>query len=441
VNLEEKLQQLKRAAQKSTRDLELERQLEYLRRVQAPKALPSQRVPRSIQDYVDGEVYTNQCGEFFATREVLPFGRPYGKLRIGDVATADFRPLSLFLGDAALPAADEVVYLDTETTGLVGGTGTCAFLIGVGMADSRQFVIRQFFLRDYPEEKAMLAALAEALAPYKCLVTFNGKTFDIPLLETRYALARMRSPFARMAHLDVLHPARRLWKLRLEHCELTHLERMLLGITRQGDVPGSEIPGIYFDYLRTGNPRGLQPVFYHNSLDIVTLAALALELARIIGAVTHRDSDGGESWLEDGAESLDLFSLSRIFERAGARDHAISTCRQALALGLPAAIEPRALWHLASQHKRCREYELASEVWNEIVRREEDFVLEALEELAIYHEHRRRDPLAALNVVRTALTKMAAVTHSDSRIAAFNHRHERLQRKSAKRPVLPLTPV
>src|SRR5712692_8423557 len=125
MDLEEKLRRLKKAAEKSTRDRELERQLEYLRRrEQVPRMLPAQRVPRGIEAYVEGEVARNARGEFFRARQALPFGRPYGKLRIGDVAMADVSPLDLFLGNANLPGPSELVYLDTETTGLAGGTGT-----------------------------------------------------------------------------------------------------------------------------------------------------------------------------------------------------------------------------------------------------------------------------------------------------------------------------
>jgi uncharacterized protein len=434
MNLEEKLRQLRQAADKSIRDRELERQLDYLRRRErVARVLPAQRVPRGVEAYVEGEVATNDRGEFFRARQALPFGRPYGKFRIGDVAMADFSPLDLFLEDTRLPGPSELVYLDTETTGLMGGTGTCAFLIGLGSAEGSQFVVRQFFLRDYPEEKAMLAALNEALAAYKGIITFNGRTFDLPLLETRYALARMKSPFDRLVHLDLLHPARRLWKLRLESCQLSHLEQEVLGVRRQGDVSGAEIPGIYFDYLRTGNVRGLQPVFYHNSLDIITLAALAVELARVVS------NDWSEGWTEDedgdeengGAvdSSLDLFSLSRIFERAGAGGQAVSTCRRALKMGLPEPVEVRALLHLAYQHKRQRDYEPAAAIWTELAGRGRDAALTALEELAIYHEHRRRDPHAALEFVEAALRQ---VDRTSSPYPRFAHRRERLRKKAAR---------
>ena len=399
MNLEEKLRELRRAAEKSSADRELERQLEWLRRRTADtiaRPLPGQRVPRGIEHYIEGRLEQHAVGEYFVAQQTLPFGRPYGRLRVGDVSAADLRALELFLQDNVLPDASELIYLDTETTGLAGGTGTCAFLIGLGMIEGADFVVRQFFLRDYPEEKAILAALAQTLAAYKGLVTFNGKTFDVPLLETRYALARQRSPFGRMIHLDLLHPARRLWKLRLESCHLTNLEKEVLGINRKGDVPGSEIPGIYFDYLRTGDARGLQPVFYHNALDIITLAALTAELARVIGAEGNLGSPGAAERMH----SLDLFSLSRIFERAGDTEKSVSVCRRALDSGLPSSFEPRALWHLAAQHKRRREYDQAVEIWEEIARRRSAWFVEALEQLAIHAEHRRLDACAASSSLR-----------------------------------------
>jgi len=428
MNLEEKLRQLKRAAQPTALDQELARQLEYLRRLeQRPSRLPAQRAAKGIEEYVEGQVERNRAGEFFRARQALPFGRPYGRLRIGDVSTADLSPLGLFFEEAVLPEPSRLVYLDTETTGLAGGTGTCAFLIGIGAIEGSQFVVRQFFLRDYPEEKAALVALAEVLKAYDGVVTFNGKTFDVPLLETRYSLSRLKSPFNGLLHLDLLHPARLVWKLRLESCQLTNLEKEILGISRKGDVPGSEIPGIYFDYLRTGDARGLQPVFYHNALDIVTLAALTLQMAQAIG-------DGGMATLKS---SLDLFGLSRLFERFGALEQSISTCERALATGLPQSVESRALWQLASQHKRRRQYEQAAEVWMELARRSDAFAIEALEELAIYYEHRRRNVTAALEFVESAMLRLGTSARGDFDGQRFAHRYARLKKKSARIAAFP----
>jgi uncharacterized protein YprB with RNaseH-like and TPR domain len=423
MNLEEKLRQLKKAAKASVRERELERQLEYLRRLEdSPRKLPAQRAPRGIEEYVDGRVEASRWGEFFLAQQTLPFGRPYGSYRVGDFTTADLSPLSLVFNELPIPEPSQLVYLDTETTGLAGGTGTCAFLIGIAAAQSSQFVVRQFFLRDYPEEKATLAALAEVLERYRGVVTFNGKTFDIPLLETRYALARLKSPFGRMVHLDLLHPARRLWRLRLLSCELTHLEKEVLGIGREGDVAGSEIPGIYFDYLRTGNAQQLQPVFYHNALDVVTLAALAVEMARTISAA------GSERALD----SLDLFSLSRIFNRARATDRSVATCKQALTAGLPESVETQALWQLASQHKRSRQHGYAVELWKSLVSREDFYAVKALEELAIHFEHRERNVETAMEFTVAAIARLRGRPSSASSLKRLNHRLQRLRQKSVR---------
>ena len=425
MNLEQKLRQLKQDSASRDRDKELEQTLEYLRRLENPppgRKLPAQRFAKGIEEYVEGEVVKNSRGEFFLAREAFPFGRPYGKLRIGDIPSADLSPLNLVLKDAALPDPSRLVFLDTETTGLAGGTGTCAFLIGVGNVEGMKFVVRQFFLRDYPEEKALLEALAETLRTCEGIVTFNGKTFDVPLLETRYALARMKSPLGRLVHFDALHPARRLWKLRLESCKLTDLEEAVLGISREGDVPGSEIPAIYFDYLRTGDARGLQPVFYHNALDVVSLAALTVELARALG-------EGGAEAL---GSPLDLFSLSRILGSAGSKEKSITTCRQALAGGLPQQVESLALKHLAAEFKRQRQHESAVELWVELSRREPPLAVEALEELAIHSEHRLRDLHQALEFTLAALAHLEGQFPSATHRTRFAKRLERLQRKQAR---------
>ena len=431
MNLDDKLRRLQRESGTRDRSKELERTLEYLRRLEKPepaRKLPAQRFPKGIEEYVDGEIVKNSSGEFFLAREAFPFGRPYGKLRVGDIPSADLSPLNLVLKDAAMPDPSRLIFLDTETTGLAGGTGTCAFLIGIGSVEGMKFVVRQFFLRDHPEEKALLKSLAEALADCDGLVTFNGKTFDVPLLETRYALARMKSPLERLVHFDALHPSRRLWKLRLESCKLTVLEEAILGIAREGDVPGSEIPAIYFDYLRSGDARGLQPVFYHNALDVVSLAALTVELARTLG--------------EGGAESLDspldLFSLSRILGSAGSKEKSISTCRQALAGGLPQQIESLALKHLAAEFKRQRRHESAVELWRELSRREPPLAVEALEELAIHYEHRLRNLEQALEFTLAALAHLDGQVPSAPHRARFARRRERIQRKLARTAATPL---
>ncbi|MGH9374943.1 MAG: ribonuclease H-like domain-containing protein [Terriglobia bacterium] len=438
MNLEEKLEQLKRAAQKTKRDRGLEDQLEDLRRLEQPaKKLPAGRAPRGIEEYIKGRIQHHPFGEFFIAEQSLPFGRPYGTVRISDMAAADLGALNLFLKGLSLPDASRVIYLDTETTGLAEDAGACAFLVGIGTVEGMQFVVRQFFLREYAEEKAMLAALAEALEDHEALVTFNGKTFDVPLLEARYALARLRAPFGRLLHLDLLHPARRLWKRRLESCRLTNLERGVLGIERDGDVPGSEIPAIYFDYLRSGNARGLQPVFFHNALDVISMAALAVEMARSLRAAQEEISESGPA----AQSALDLFSLSRIFEQAGVTEVSLALCRKSLAAGLPEIIEPEAMWRLAAQYKRRKEFAAAVEIWRDLSRRPGAYALDACCEMAIHFERRLRDIQAALECAEAALQLLEAEAGAQSGaqlrgryLKLFVHRKARLERKLAQSP-------
>lgn len=443
MNLQEKLRQLQAAAKPAQPRSALEEQLELLRRQEKlRKELPAARAALGIEHYVEGEVIRHNLGDYFMARQSLPFGRPYGKLRIGDIPTTELDALNIFLTQGRLPQPSGLVFLDTETTGLAGGAGTCAFLIGIGMARGNTFEVRQYFLRDYPEERALLAALAEVLQEYSGLVTFNGKTFDVPLLENRYTLARLASPFDRMLHLDMLHPARRLWKLRLESCRLENLEQRLLGITREGDVDGSEIPAIYFDYLRTGDARGLQPVFYHNALDIVTLAALTVEASQVIAAAaTPSEPPGllpGDEAAPCAAHSLDLLSLSRIFERAGDCHNARATRSRALAAGLPGQAECEALWEMAMHHKRLGEYAAAVNLWLQVAAQPFELAFDAWRELAIHHEHRCRDYAAALRFAEAALRRLNegisppfnSNPHS-RHFHAFLHRAERLRRKCA----------
>lgn len=426
MTLEEKLKLLRTPSASARRNRELEHQLKYLLKLEKRQAtLPAERAPCPIEHCVAGETLQNDWGEFFVAQQTFPFGRPYGKVRLGDVALADLSPLNRFLSGPSLPHSSSIVYLDTETTGLAGGTGTCAFLIGLGQAEGSGFRVRQFFLRELTEEKSALAALAEALAEAEALVTFNGKTFDLPLLETRYRLARMRSPMGRLIHLDLLHPARRMWKLRLESCELKRLEREVLAVNRQGDVDGADIPRLYFDYLRSGNARGLEAIFYHNALDIVTLAALATTLAEAL-------RDGGENGVNDGR---DLFSLSRIFDYAGEQERAAAACRKALERGLPDMIEPRALLLLAAQHKRRGDYAAAVEIWRKIIRQDSLSAIEACEQLAIYYEHRKRDFAQAMEFAGIALERAP----DERRAELLWRRWNRLRRRASLEAQLPET--
>src|SRR5215204_4646538 len=226
-----------------------------------------------VADQLGGQVLTNSFGRCLAVDRRYEADRWHGDVKVGDCELTDFAALKLLDGglEGALPFERRAVFIDLETTGLSGGAGTVAFLIGCGYFDLGAFQVRQFLLTSHSAERALLAAAAELFGEADLIVTYNGKTFDVPVMESRWAFHRMRPPLDDTPHFDMLHPARRLWRTRSVlpddgGCRLTTLERVLLNLRRVGDVDGFEIPGRFFQFLRTADPRPLEPVLEHNRL-------------------------------------------------------------------------------------------------------------------------------------------------------------------------------
>ncbi len=302
---------------------------------------------------------------------------------------------------AALEDPAKWLFLDTETTGLAGGTGTYPFLIGIAWWDAGGLQVEQFFMRDFSEEHSLLHELAARLAARPVLVTFNGKSFDWPLLENRFTMTRSISTPRLAAHLDLLHPARALWRLRLGSVRLVELERHVLDAARLGwhredDVASALIPQYYFDYLRGGSSQPLVGVVRHNQMDLRGLAALFGKINSLI-ASQHTE--------REGIDSLDLFGLSRFFQRRGEPARAHVACSQALDFGLPAEIRPRAHRELALLAKRRGDHAAAAALWLELASDPEDGVL-ACEQLAIHYERRAKDPARAAEFARLGLAKL-----------------------------------
>jgi uncharacterized protein YprB with RNaseH-like and TPR domain len=304
------------------------------------------------------------------------------------------------LAQTALEDPAKWLFLDTETTGLAGGTGTYAFLVGLAWWDSGGLQVEQLFLRDFSEEHSLLHELASRIAERPVLVTFNGKTFDWPLLENRFTMTRTIKVPRLAAHLDLLHPARALWKLRLGSVRLVDLERKVLdaqrlGLHRYGDVASALIPQYYFDYLRGGAPDPLAGVVKHNQMDLRGLAALFVKINSLLD----------ERGALDGADSLDLFGLSRFLERRGERERAQATCVKALDAGLPAEFRKRARREMALMAKRSGEAEKAEALWQELARDPKEGS-EACEQLAIYYERQAKDLQRALEFAQLGLMKL-----------------------------------
>jgi uncharacterized protein YprB with RNaseH-like and TPR domain len=301
---------------------------------------------------------------------------------------------------AALEDPEKWLFLDTETTGLAGGTGTYAFLVGLAWWNAGGLQVEQLFLRDFSEEHSLLHELAARLAERPVLVTFNGKTFDWPLLENRFAMTRAIKVPRLAAHLDLLHPARSLWKLRLGSVRLVDLERRVLdaerlGLHRYGDVASALIPQYYFDYLRGGVADPLAGVVKHNQMDLRGLAALFVKINSLLD----------ERGALEGEDSLDLFGLSRFLERRGKRERAQAACVKALDAGLPAEFRRRARRDMALMAKRNGEAEKAEALWQELAHDPKEGS-EACEQLAIYYERQAKDLHRALEFAQLGLMKL-----------------------------------
>ena len=322
----------------------------------------------------------------------------------------------------ATPAVPGTVFLDTETTGLAGGTGTYVFLVGLATwTTGRTLAVTQYFLGDLGAEAAFLHAVREAIGEACELVTFNGRTFDLPLLETRYLLARAPWWGEDLPHRDLYPVARALWRGRAPDCRLSTLEGALLGLDRGDDLPGALVPHYYFRYLRTRNPAGLPRIFRHNRWDLVALAGLHGRVEALLGGPDPRHDPvewlGAGRWLERREPDRS----ARFYEAA-------------LRAGLPGALEPGAAWRLGWLWRRAGRIGDARTLWVDAVARAERPPLRLLIDLAKLHEHHAGDYGAALDLTRAALAAAEAwaVAGGGDLVEALERRAHRLTRRLAR---------
>ena len=314
-----------------------------------------------------------------------------------------------------------ILYLDTETTGL-GGSGTVAFLVGMGYLTDSGFEVHQFLMRDYPEEPFLLKHVAAGLGKFDVLCTFNGTTFDVPLLESRFLMNRMdRDCLTELPHLDLLHMCRRLWKLRLGRCNLGRLEEVILGKPRQDDLPGSEVPQRYFTYLKTKQISLLEDVLKHNAQDIASLCVLLNHMADLY---LHP---------EKIRFSEDVYSMGRALERIRRTEEA----RHCYRLARQGKMGGFAGTALAMSYRRSGEKEAAAGVWREMIRERRGGITPYVE-LAKYEEHFRRDYAAALDLTERALALASEpVLREDGTVQEhkneLQYRRQRLLRKLKER--------
>jgi uncharacterized protein YprB with RNaseH-like and TPR domain len=371
---------------------------------------------RGAPDSLPGQEIETEFGKHYEAETFYPAHRRHGSADISELAEMPADLLETLSHGAVRDVPPrEWAFLDTETTGLAGGTGTCAFLVGVGCITREGFRVRQFLMRDYGEEASLLAALSQYLEPFRVLITYNGRAFDQPLLETRYRLHRTRPPFTRFVdHVDLLHGARRLWKLRFANCRLVELEQQVLGYEREGDVPGALIPMLYFDYVHSGQGAPLLPVFEHNALDILSLACLT-------SIVPHAFRDPANAPLRHGSE---MTGIGRWLRAAGELEQARNLFKRAVDAGLPDDLLFRTLWDTAALERKLGCVDAALAVWNDLAISKNPFRVKALEELAKHQEHHLKNPAHALELTRRALALEGS--------ASLRKREERLAKRIAR---------
>jgi uncharacterized protein YprB with RNaseH-like and TPR domain len=378
---------------------------------------PSKRTP--IEKVLDGSFVKTIYGECYKVEQFFPAEYSHGNAHLH--AMPPVRRLAEWarLADALDPEADDFVFLDTETTGLSGGTGTFVFLVGIGRPVEGGFKLSQFFLRNPSEEQAMLAALEEALGNLNAVVSYNGKAFDLPMLRSRYTLNRMSFPLADTPHFDLLPLARRLWRDRLPSRTLGEVERQILGMGRtQEEVPGYLVPQIYVDYLKSGDARPLAGVFYHNAMDVLSLAGLFTHTAALLDDPLGFDELPG----------LDLVALARLFEELEHYEDAVALYERGLGRDIPEEHFWKTVERYALLYKRRGEWEKAVALWEKAAEHGDVY---ACIEMAKYYEHRVGDYQKALTVTTIAMERIEIMGGTTYQMKIMtketHHRLERLR--------------
>ncbi len=405
-DIQEKWQRLENDGELSTRE-KLEKLVRHnLKQKEKPSVpAPSRPVPAPDEPYLVRDFYYALEGR-------------YGKVRLGDWLALQPGALEVVAGGGEFASIDprKVLFFDSETTGLAGGTGTIPFMLGFGCFSEQVFQVKIFVLKDLEREGEFLRAVAEFLQAggFTAAVTFNGKAFDFPLLETRYILQRQRFPLADLPHLDFLFPARTIWKNTFESRKLGFLGEMLLGISRSDDIDASSIPALFFSFLRSQNFSLIEPVMEHNAMDLVGLAAVVL-----LGVLYLDDysltGDEGE-----------ILGLGLLCERAGLLEKAEGFYKIAREASGRTEVRNLALRRLSVLLKKKKLFHEALELW-QLLSAGND--IGAMREISIHYEHRERNYAEAVTFVEKAL---ASVQLSPGQQQELEKRLERLQKKIAK---------
>lgn len=382
-----------------------------------------------IAEQLGGEIVRFAGGHFIRINHSLSGTAAQGMRSVTNLAKIPGKSIAI-LAKNKVPASfsfRDAVFIDTETTGLAGGSGTYAFLVGIGYFSEENFVVEQLFMPELSHEASLLKYLDSRLANRTGLVSFNGKSYDIPLLTTRFIQNRIRSLLDLQPNFDVLHAARRIWKNDFGDCTLLTLENRLLGIERSGDVPGAEIPGIYMEYLKSKKPDNLINVIYHNRMDILSMAGIIQCLFELMHP-------------QPGSRTEPVSREKRMASLLEATDEMASAIARYERLLKMGSLSPDdkldALFTLSMIYKKRRNWEKAEKCWLQMINEVKFSILAAIE-LAKYYEHKKKDYQAAQNLVDRCLSiidlrAMLATANQRELKDALIRRRDRLIKKMAR---------
>jgi len=388
MNLRDRLE---RTAKKPGREGSplLREKLELIVGDRTPAARGRERGRADAVRRIGGEVVSNASGSSVLVRSLYPAHYLHGGTELSSIFSgfAALRAAGCqehFL--SSLPDVERLLFLDTETTGLAGGAGTYAFLIGAGFFRGSKFHIHQFFMSDFNEESSMLIEFRNLLIEAEGLVTFNGKAFDLPLLEGRCVINRNTGFPGKLPHLDLLFVSRRLWSGLFPDCRLKTLEEEILGAPRHDDIESSLIPSCYFNFVRKGELSMMDTIFSHNRLDILTLVALASRIASRIA----------DPFQQKGVE---LARLGKLHHLAGNRTLGAQCLETAIMENIRGDERRNAQMHLSLHYRREGRHDEAAAIWNAM--KDDEYLATPFPymELAKYYEHRKKDPARALGLI------------------------------------------
>lgn len=374
----------------------------------------------TLENVVGGQVVQNSLGEFVLKDTLYPLDYQHGIISLDtEVETGTINRAARI--NTERPALEKLLFIDTETSGLSGGAGTFAFLVGYGRFTKEGFLLSQVIMRDPVEEPAMLLHLMNQIGREYIFVSFNGKSFDIPLLQNRLVMNRLPMKLREIQHLDLLHISRKLWRRSLDSCALKDLESSILKFERTSeDVPGWMIPDIYFAFLRTGDPSGLKEVVYHNAQDIVSLAALFIHITTLLEKNVAIETVPVD----------DLIAISRIYWDLGSYETSASILQSTLLHAVDAKQQISVNSLLGKYYKKIGDLQRSQNYWKFAA---ENGDISAGIELAMYYEHTKKDPSMALEWCEKALVFCNTGENNANNAKYIMDLHKRIKRLQQKR--------